>query len=563
MAVKTKKVKVQSVKKSRITTKPKKTQAIREAEKTKERKRKSTAAPVRSAGQVKVRGIPYKLRKFENLGARPMPETFFTRQGKSLKELIRNTFRICINNAVDVEAHRYRSAKTKAGRKAVKGIMWTNDPFRPDKVRRYHETYIVGLDKNGEDKPLYKHKRVLVQCTCLTGDTKVLTDQGWKTIFELAQPHAPDHFPINYNIKGELFAGTTPFYTGKKKVYKLSLSNGQTITATRDHQFLKHVALGNRKFLEKWEEVQDLNVGDKMLTNAFEQPKIERTQDYWEAFFIGVMQGDGTLFATGYPNLKLFGHKQSILKVLTPLGLVKDVSEIKGRENGMNVQFTQRAIELCHRYKFDNKRSVKLDTFEQTMGYLAGLVATDGTTYKNGDILIRGAHEYLDQLNWKLMEYGIVQTTFYREREAGVKTCVIDDDYDVAESTKEMWALRISNQSDALKNIALSLYHRNRIDAAPPRPRKAWAEIVDISYAGMQHVYDITVPGPHRFAANGLIAHNCENYVYWWEYANARCGAAYLIYSNGEPPVWTNPGMSVGLCKHLVALSKIVIEENL
>lgn len=166
MAVKTKKVKVQSVKKKRIVTKPKKTQATREAEKTTERKRKSTAAPVRSAGQVKVRGIPYKLRKFENLGARPMPETFFTRQGKSLKELIRDTFKICINNAVDVEAHRYRSAKTKAGRKAVKGIMWTNDPFRPDKVRRYHETYIVGLDKNGEDKPLYKHKRVLVQCTC-------------------------------------------------------------------------------------------------------------------------------------------------------------------------------------------------------------------------------------------------------------------------------------------------------------------------------------------------------------------------------------------------------------
>lgn len=563
MAVKTKKVKVQSVKKTRIVTKPKKTQAKREAEKTTERKRKSTAAPVRSAGQVKVRGVPYKLRKFENLGARPMPETFFTRQGKSLKELIRDTFPICRNNAVDVEAHRYRSAKTKAGRKAVKGIMWTNDPYRPGKVRRYHETYIVGLDKNGENKPLMKHKRVLVQCTCLTGDTKVLTDQGWKTIFELAQPHEPDHFPINYNVKGELFAGTTPFYTGKKKVYKLTLGNGQTITATRDHQFLKHVSLGNRKFLEKWEEVQDLNVGDKLLTNAFEQPRIERTQDYWEAFFIGVMQGDGTLFATGYPNLKLFGHKHAILKVLTPLGLVKDVSEIKGRENGLNVQFTQRAIELCHRYKFDNKRSVKLDTFEQTMGYLAGLVATDGTTYKNGDLLIRGAREYLDQLNWKLMEYGIVQTTFYREREAGVKTCVINDDYGVVESTKEMWALRISNQSDTLKNVALSLYHRNRIDAAPPRPRKAWTEIVDISYAGMQHVYDITVPGPHRFAANGLIAHNCENYVYWWEYANARCGAAYLIYSNGEPPVWTNPGMSVGLCKHLVALAKIVIEENL
>lgn len=161
-----KKIKTQKVKKTRIVTKPKKTQAKRDAEKTKERKRKSTAAPVRSAGIVRVGGIPYKLRKFENLGARPMPETYFTLQGKSLKELIRNTPRLFMNNAVDVEAHRYKKLTTKAGKPAVKGIMVTNDPWRPDKVKRYHETYIVGLDKNGENKPLYRHKRVLVQCGC-------------------------------------------------------------------------------------------------------------------------------------------------------------------------------------------------------------------------------------------------------------------------------------------------------------------------------------------------------------------------------------------------------------
>lgn len=559
-----KKIKTQSVKKKRTTTKPKKSQAIRDAEKAKERKQKSKAAPLRSSIRIKVQGIPYKLRKFENLGARKLPESYYTMQGQSLKSLIRNTPRLFVNNAVDVEPHRMpKRSFTKGGKPAVKGIMWTNDPFRPDRVRRYHETYIVGLDAKGEEKPLYKHKRVLVQCTCLTGDTKVLTDHGWKTIFELAQPHTPGHYPINYNVKGELFAGTPPFYTGKKKVFKITLSNGQTLTGTRDHQLLKHVSLGNRKFLEKWTEIQDLKIGDKLLLNDFAQPKIERTQDYWEAFFIGVMQGDGTLFANGKPNLKLFGHKHSILKVLTQLDLVKDVSEIKGRDNGLNVQFTQRASELCHRYKFDNKRSVKLDTFEQTMGYLAGLVATDGTVYKRGDILIRGAKEYLDPLNWKLMEYGIVQTRLYREREAGVKTNVIQEDYGVVESTKEMWALRISNQAGVLKNLALSIYHRDRIDAPPVRPRKAWAEIVDISFAGKQHVYDITVPGPHRFAANGVIAHNCESYIYTYEYANAWHGAAYLIYSNGEPPVWMNPSFAPGMCKHLIALSKIVIENNL
>lgn len=166
MAVKTKKIKVQSVKTKKIITKPKKTAATRDAEKTTKRKRTSRAAPVRSAGVVKVRGVPYKLRKFENLGARALPETYFTREGQSLKQLIRNTPRSFVNNAVDVEAHRYKKQATATGKPAVKGIMWTNDPFRPTKVRRYHETYIVGLDKGGENKPLYKHRRVLAQCTC-------------------------------------------------------------------------------------------------------------------------------------------------------------------------------------------------------------------------------------------------------------------------------------------------------------------------------------------------------------------------------------------------------------
>lgn len=47
----------------------------------------------------------------------------------------------------------------------------------------------------------------------------------------------------------------------------------------------------------------------------------------------------------------------------------------------------------------------------------------------------------------------------------------------------------------------------------------------------------------------------CENYVFMWEYANAEYGAARIIYGNGEPPDFTNPGRAPGLCKHLMALA--------
>lgn len=47
----------------------------------------------------------------------------------------------------------------------------------------------------------------------------------------------------------------------------------------------------------------------------------------------------------------------------------------------------------------------------------------------------------------------------------------------------------------------------------------------------------------------------CENWVFMWEYANAEHGAARIIYGNGEPPGFTNPGHAPGLCKHLLALA--------
>lgn len=159
-------IKTQSVKKKKSTTKPAKTAATRDAEKTKERKRTGKAAPLRSSIRVIVRGIPYKLRKFENLGARQLPETYYTRKGMTLRQLIRNTPKLFVANATEVEAHRYKKKKTATGKPALHGIMWTNDPYKPGGIRRYHETYIVGLDESGAKTPVHKHRRVLVQCTC-------------------------------------------------------------------------------------------------------------------------------------------------------------------------------------------------------------------------------------------------------------------------------------------------------------------------------------------------------------------------------------------------------------
>lgn len=157
------------VTKRKPSTKPKKSAAVKESEDRKKRVKTGKAAkpkPARETGERRAYGHTFKLKKFDSPGIRALPETYYTKIGLSLTKLLRGTPRLFINNAIDVEAHgKIKKMRTATGKPMLRGIMWTNDPYRPFKVRRYHETYIIGLDDN-QDKTVNKHRKVLVQCQC-------------------------------------------------------------------------------------------------------------------------------------------------------------------------------------------------------------------------------------------------------------------------------------------------------------------------------------------------------------------------------------------------------------
>jgi len=122
---------------------------------------------------------------------------------------------------------------------------------------------------------------------CLTGDTKVLTDNGWKTMLELAEPLPessphPTKFPINYQINGELHKGSAPFFKGRKPVHTVHLSNGSKLTGTKDHRVLmyeSHVETnGSRRTLNttKWVEIGDLKEHDRLVLNSYEEQPLTK-----------------------------------------------------------------------------------------------------------------------------------------------------------------------------------------------------------------------------------------------------------------------------------------------
>lgn len=55
---------------------------------------------------------------------------------------------------------------------------------------------------------------------------------------------------------------------------------------------------------------------------------------------------------------------------------------------------------------------------------------------------------------------------------------------------------------------------------------------------------------------------DCEDWVFRWEYAVAKCGATKILYGNGDAPVMTNPMEVPGCCKHLSHALEVIITKG-
>ena len=59
-----------------------------------------------------------------------------------------------------------------------------------------------------------------------------------------------------------------------------------------------------------------------------------------------------------------------------------------------------------------------------------------------------------------------------------------------------------------------------------------------------------------------IISCSCQDFMYTWEEALNKRGAARIEYSNGEPPNTRNPSMVPGCCKHVYALGAYLISKG-
>ncbi len=375
----------------------------------------------------------------------------------------------------------------------------------------------------------------------LTGDTLVATDEGWRQISDLVGKAA--------NIigaDGQAHPVDRIFPTGHKPVFELRTKAGYRVRITADH--LVATTRGDVA-------VKDLVAGDRIFLNAPGFGREELPIELAEA--IGLAVGDGTLSKS-----TISGREQKVVTitmhrdearilgaVATEVNAQKALLKVagsSGRNDNVHVSFTSTGsrlavasrpvVDLFLRFAvLDEGSDLKRFTDDvysldraSLAAILRGLFTADGTVVDSGEKvqyvgLDSTSHELLLQVQRMLLGFGI-KSKLYENRRAGKLSAVLPDGRGGMKSypVKEMHSLRVTRSSRVRFEREIGFVPESPKAAALARLNERVGtysdELIDdfasITPMGEEDVFDLTERATSHFVANGLVVHNCSEYMF-------------------------------------------------
>ena len=151
---------------------------------------------------------------------------------------------------------------------------------------------------------------------CLTGDTKILTNKGYKRIDKIVRDKMGGIIRFDSNFNKLIEDDPIEFYdNGIQEVFNIRLNNGNEIKATKNHHFF-----GYRRNWKKprWVTVEEIikyqNTRHKIrlaVPDSLPEIKEGTEKDYYEGLLVGYFLGDGCI--TGSP---MFAGNEETVKRL-------------------------------------------------------------------------------------------------------------------------------------------------------------------------------------------------------------------------------------------------------
>ena len=332
---------------------------------------------------------------------------------------------------------------------------------------------------------------------CVTGDTLVATANGMARINALLDQ------PMQViGADGQLHDTQAAYFTGNKPVYRLRTRSGYELKLTADHRVLT----ANRGDVPAHELRKDDHI-------VLGQPQFgAQTLNERMAEYVGLLLGEQEV-AIAAPALEAVTVAEP---ASTSSKLMVDAAKQFAvlNEGSAGKQFTDAAFGLDQ---------------ASMAAVLRGLYTADGTVANYGEksqyvALDSTSIKLLQQVQMLLLSFGIKSKLYRNRRVAGELTTMMPDgkggmrEYVV----QQMHSLRVSRSSckrfeqqigfiaGSHKVEQLAELNRN-VDTYADHMSDA---VVSLDFVDVQPVYDLTEPATNHFVANGLVVHNCSEYMF-------------------------------------------------
>ena len=384
---------------------------------------------------------------------------------------------------------------------------------------------------------------------CVTGDTLVATENGWMPIAELVSSTL-----MIVSGNGELASAVRVWKTGTRPVYALKTASGIELKLTADHR----VATRNRGDIPACELTIDdeLSLGGAKFGSRSVDPLI--------ASLAGACLGDGCVTQFGdQRNIFITGAKgeaaylEELRQTLEAAKALFDdgdgrrtrATTVTETATTLRVQTSVRPVvqaieELVVLDAGSEGKCLKPVAFSLDRLALAALLrelfTTDGTVANYGEktqyvSLDSSSRKLLSQVQLLLLQFGIRSKVYENRRPLGRMTALMPDGKGGTKeyAVRQMHSLRISKASRMIfereigfnpkSGKAQQLRFLN--EAVDTYADRLADSVVSIEPAGVEDVYDLTEPIGGHFIANGVLVHNCSEYLFL---DNTACNLASL-----------------------------------
>lgn len=323
---------------------------------------------------------------------------------------------------------------------------------------------------------------------CVTGDTTLLTRDGFKPIMSLIGQEI--------NIwNGYEWSKVTPFKTSDNaKVYKVKFSDGSELKCTNYHKFI--LKGNNRK------ELQDVHVGDKLQKFNFPILFANNENDNTKGYYtLGFYSGDGSILKRDNRDVQyiidLYGKKKGLIDHLV-CHKYGNYLEDQDRQRVIISDLLPEPIDKS----YVPNESVSVNN---RLAWLVGIIDSDGTRNDNsGSISISSNNwNYLFDIKTMLITLGVhsVLSICKEKCDKEIKGSIYHTD------TNYRLSISASNMI-RLKSLGLITY---RVDtfSTPNRNASQFITIESIEYYGEEATYCVTEPKNHSALFNHVMTGQC------------------------------------------------------